>query len=168
MITVIDMWSKSAASSFKQHVIQPLCLQGNRPLPSEDVQSLLWRTKSTAPTQRSEYIYICVCVCVFVSLCLCALIPASLLCPIRKRRSWLSRACWISVGACVDQSGFRCRMTTSESDHPPPPHPGILGVIWTVKGKRTDPVTPLEVNEGRYRLCLVFLMGNNVGFFYVS
>lgn len=69
-----------------------------------------------------QCVYLCVYVC----------IPSD-----RKRGSWSLRACSISSGACGDQSGFRCRMTTSESDHPPRPRPGTQVAIWTVKGKRS-------------------------------
>lgn len=58
-----------------------------------------------------------------------------LLCFNRKRGSWSSRACWISSGAYDDQSGCRCRMTTSVSGHHPPLRPGTQVAIWTVKGK---------------------------------
>lgn len=58
-----------------------------------------------------------------------------LLCPNRKRGSWSLRAYWISSGACGDQSGFRCKMTTSVSVHHPLLHPGTRVAIWTVKGK---------------------------------
>lgn len=57
------------------------------------------------------------------------------LCFNRKRGSWSSRACWISSGVFDDQSGFRCRTTTSVSVHRPPLRPGTRVVIWTVKGK---------------------------------
>lgn len=53
----------------------------------------------------------------------------------RKRGSSSSRACWISSGAYDDQSGCRCRMTTSGSGRHPPLRPGTQVAIWTVKGK---------------------------------
>lgn len=58
-----------------------------------------------------------------------------LLCIDRKRGSCSSRACWIFSGAYDDQSGCRCRMTTSVSGHHPPLRPGTQVAIWTVKGK---------------------------------
>lgn len=98
-------------------------------------------------------LYMCVCVysSVFVS-------------SNRKKRNWLLRACWISFGASGDQSGYRCRMTTSESGRPPPPRLGTRVAIWTVKGKSSRQIQLhpsdrkwwyREVSEGRYRFYLV-------------
>lgn len=72
--------------------------------------------------------------------------------PNRKRGSWSLRACLISFGACGDQSGFRCRMTTSESDRPPPPRPGTRVAIWTVKGKRSRQIQ-LHLADRKMVLC---------------
>lgn len=93
--------------------------------------------------------------------CCAAVCWLQLLCFNRKRGSWSSRACWISSGAYGDQSGCRCRMTTSVSGRHPPLRPGTQVAIWTVKSKLCRRLSSQflemlkqKVSEGKYRLYL--------------
>ena len=68
------MWNQRRAplNSIFSSVIEHLCLQGNRPLTSEDVQPLLWRAESAAQTQRGQSVWTSpLSVCLSVSLSSC-------------------------------------------------------------------------------------------------
>lgn len=121
-----DLWSPWKFSP------DNVCFQRRNPVPLEDLQSLLWRTEPPAAAQRGVYSYRSTCQWSEDSgFCPVPLSPIS---PSRKRTSWSLRACSIFFGDCGDQSGSRCRMTTSEFDRRPPPRLGTRVATWTVRG----------------------------------